>query len=190
MLPTECSVCGCRRKFRNLTYDQQLNPYCKIPSQCHRDHPNSMVNCQKRGTFVHLMTYEEASSFHMDRAGDSYRAVAKASGNTAPKANFARLSRGSISFRTKSEQQAEYIVYRMAKIGTAEISTAVADIIQRALTSDPEFLAHSAGKQVAVSQIPTPTSPFIVEPKKMSLEVHPPSLKTRTLEADEGEFML
>lgn len=190
MLPTECSVCGHRRKFRNLSYDQQLNAYCKIASQCHRDHPNSMMNCQKRGTFVHLMPYDEASSFHMDRAGDSYRSVAKANGNPVPKANFARLSRGSISFRTKTDAQADYIIYRMAKLGTAEISSAVADIINSAMNSDHEFLAHHSGKQVVVSQIPTPTAPFIAEPKKLPVEVHPPSLKTRTLESDEGEFML
>lgn len=190
MLPTECSVCGHRRKFRNLSYDQQLNAYCKVPSQCHRDHPNSLMNCQKRGTFVHLMSYEEASSFHMDRSGQSYRTVALANGKPVPKANFARLSRGAISFRTKTDAQSEYIVYCMARTGISEISTAVADIIERALLADQDFLAHHAGEKVAISQIPTPTAPFIAEPKKMPLEVHPPSLKTRALESDEGEFML
>lgn len=187
MLASECSVCGHRRKFKNLTYDQQLKAYCALPSQCHAGHPNSLKTCHARGTFIHLMTYEEAQIFSLRRSGANYEQISKDHGHKVKDVNLTRLTSGGVSFRLRSDIHATYITHVMGTLGVSEVTKAMAYILDFAIKNDSAFLAQNSGRQVAYQNIANPVTPF--EPEKQA-KVYAPQIPTREVENDEGEFVL
>jgi hypothetical protein len=189
MLSSECAVCGHRRNFKNLCYDNQLNAYCGNPKACGKHHPNSLFNCQKRGTFLELMDYDEARQYNLERHGATYRAIAATSGNPPARVSMARLSTGSVSFRIKNERQSDYIAYIIAKSGARDISSAILHILDDAMERDAQFLAHFSGKKMAEAHIPTPVTQY-KEVKELPTELQPPTVPLREVDADEGEFIL
>jgi len=193
MLKSECSVCGARRKFKNLMYDQALSAYCSSPMICVKNHPNSPSNCRQRGTFVELMTYEDALYTQKQRTEYTYEETANTFGKRMRNVNMHKLITGSISFRVSSEAQADYISYTLAKIGTNKITDAVHFILNQAIEKDAGFLSTFTQKRGSYTATPNVEIGFapIDPPTKEEIqerEVKP--LPTRKLENDEGVFTL
>lgn len=191
MLLSECSACGHRRKFRNLNYDQQLRAYCASPAQCVKHHPNSIRNVQNRGSFIELLDYEDAQQIMLDRNAINYEQSAKDAGKTTKNVNLHRLVTGAISFRLKTDIQAEFITYMMGKTGSKQMNSVILDIIEMAMESDSTFMMQHAGRAAFVSEIKNPTTPATSQaPKREEEERKPAPIYTRMVDADEGEFVL
>lgn len=189
MLPSECSACGHRRKFRNLNYDQQLRAYCASPAQCTKHHPNSIRNVQTRGSFVELLDHEDAQQIMLDRNAFNYEQSAKDAGKPAKNVNLHRLVTGAISFRLKTDIQAEFITYMMGKTGSKQMNAVILEIIERAMESDNTFMMQHAGRVAYVAEIKNPTTPAAPTPEPRE-ERKPAPIYTRMVDADEGEFIL
>ena len=131
MLKSECSVCGARRKFKSLVYDQSLNPYCSSAMNCVSFHPNSQKNYRERGTWTELLSYEEALQLQKQRTEYTYEESAHTFGKRVRTVNMHKLLTGSVSFRIQSETQADYISYILGKTGSNRITEAILFIINK-----------------------------------------------------------
>lgn len=189
LLRSECVVCGARRKFKSLVYDQALLAYCSSPFQCTKGHPNSQQNCKDRGTFVEMMTYEEALHVQKQRTEYTYEETAHTFGKKIRNVNMHKLISGAISFRVQSEAQADYIGYLLAKMGTTRITDTIHHILNKAIESDAAFLAQYSAKRGTYAATPNVAydveEPSVPEPRER-LQTQP----TRKMEPDEGVFTL
>lgn len=189
MLKAECIVCGARRKFKSLVYDQSLNAYCASAMQCTKGHPNSQANCKERGTFLDMLPYEEALHLQKQRTEYTYEETAHTFGKRVRNVNMHKLITGSISFRVASEAQADYISYTLAKIGSNKITDALHYIMNQAIERDSAFLAQYTQKRGAYTATPVQSyeEPTHEEPQPRERLNTVPS---RPKEADEGVFTL
>jgi hypothetical protein len=188
MLKSECTICGARRKFKNLVYDQSLNAYCQSAMGCSNAHPNSPQNYRQRGTYIELLPYEEALLIQRQRTEYAYEETANQFGKRIRKVNMHKLITGSISFRVQSEAQADYISYMMAKTGTNKITDAVHYILNQAIEKDAGFIASYTQRRGAY--VATPHPEIEVEFEADEPAPTPKILPTRKLENDEGVFTL
>jgi hypothetical protein len=185
MLKTNCTVCGKNRKFKSLMYDHELRPYCVNPLQCSEHHPNSHSNCKQRGTFLNLLTYEEASHTQRERFTHTYEETAHQSGKRIRNVDLSTLATGTVTFRTKSEAQADYIAYIMAKIGSNAISTVMQYILQGAMDIDQAFITSYTTRRGDYKSEKIVAAPITKD------ELPPlPRETTSTTKADEGIFTL
>ena len=188
MLSTECCVCGHRRKFRNLMYDQNLRAYCALSTQCTKNHPNSPRNVSQRGALIDLIDHQDAKQIAVERNDMKYEQSARDAGNTVRDVNINRLVTGNISFRLKTDLQAEYIAYMMGKSGSKHLTVVMLDILDEAIRQDLSFLAVHGGRVAVEQEIRNPAVPVKPAPKIEPRKA--PNLYTRTVEEDEGEFVL
>ena len=181
MLKSECSVCGARRKFKSLVYDQSLNPYCSSAMNCVSFHPNSQKNYRERGTWTELLSYEEALQLQKQRTEYTYEESAHTFGKRVRTVNMHKLLTGSVSFRIQSETQADYISYILGKTGSNRITEAILFIINNAMEHDTSFLTQHTQNRVSYST--TPVTAYEVEKQ-------PKEIPSRKPEADEGVFTI
>lgn len=186
MLKTNCTTCGKGRKFKTLLYDQELRPYCMNPLQCTQNHPNSQQNCKARGTYLELISYEEALDIQRGRFVHTYEETANQNGKRIRNVDLSTLSHGTVTFRTKSEAQADYIAYIMAKIGTNAISTAMQYIMQQQMDADQTFITSYTVRRGDYRSLPVVEEPIVKEEEP--IPTHQPT--SRPKQADEGIFTL
>lgn len=188
MLKAECSICGARRKYKSLLYDQSLNAYCGSAMACTKHHPNSIWNKQQRGSFLELMQYEEALMLQKQRVEYSYEESASMFNKRVRTVNMHKLLTGSISFRVQNEAQADYISYTMGKMGTNKISDVLHMLMNKAIESDQGFIAHYAQRRNVSAVTPVPAYP--IEQEEPQPRERLQSVPSRTVEPDEGIFTL
>lgn len=188
MLKSECSICGARRKFKSLVYDQSLNAYCHSAMMCTRNHPNSIQNKQQRGSYLDMMAHEEALVIQKQRTEYTYEESANTFGKRVRSVNMHKLVTGSVSFRIQSEAQADYISYVLGKIGSNRITEAILHIINAALERDAAFLAQYTQRRGTYNA--TPVVEYNVEKEKPESRERLQSVPSRKPEADEGIFTL
>lgn len=175
MLKTICKVCGLRRKYKTLAYDNELNAYCISPTMCSSSHPNSQQNCKQRGMYLNLLGHEEAQKLMTQYYEKTYETAARAKNRRVRDVSMHALVTGTISFRLTGDEQAEYLAYTLAKIGSNKITDAIQSILQEAIESDYEFKTKGAiqfrGEELKQSQEapkPQPTP----QPKQEEKEAH------------------
>ena len=187
MLKSECIICGARRKFKSLVYDQKLDAYCASAMQCAKGHPNSQLNCRDRGTFLDMMPYEEALHLQKQRTEYTYEDTAHTFGKRVRNVNMHKLVSGAISFRVSSEAQVDYISYTLAKIGSNKITDALHYLLNSAIEKDAAFLTQYTTKRGSYSHTPTDAYEVEEDPEPRQRVQAPPS---RKIEPDEGVFTL
>ena len=190
MIKSECSICGARRKFKSLLFDQSLAAYCHSAMVCNKNHPNSTQNKAIRGSFLDLITYEEALHIQKQRTEYTYEESASLFGKRIRNVNMHKLLTGSISFRVQNEAQADYISYVMGKIGTNKITDALHYIVGRAMDADPSFIAQYTQKRGSYTHTPVVEHDveYVTEADKQRSK--PKEIPSRKPEADEGVFTL
>lgn len=190
MLKPECVVCGAKRKYKSLLFDQDLRAYCSSAMVCGRAHPNSIVNRTARGTFLQMMSYEEASQLQRQRTEYTYEESAQMFGKRIKNVNMNRLHSGTISFRVQSEAQGEYISYMIGKLGSSSITEAVQHIINTCMEQDTAFISSYTRNRGAYHETPLVAveDPVVEAPDHGRDRMSQP--KSRLSQADEGVFML
>lgn len=191
LLRSECTICGAKRKFKSLMYDEALLPYCASPMQCTPNHPNSPSNCKIRGTFISMKTHEEAVFVQKQRTEHTYEQTAQMFGKKIQNVSMNKLVSGAISFRVQHETQADYIGYLLAKLGTSRITDTLHYILNKAIEADTSFLAQYAANRGTYAATPNiafdveqTSAPESAPEPRERLQTHP----TRKMEPDEGVF--
>lgn len=192
MLKSECVVCGSRRKFKTLMFDQDLRAYCSSAMVCGKAHPNSAHNRKERGTFIELIPYEEALQIQKQRTEYVYEETAQMFGKRIRNVNMHKLVSGTISFRVPTEAQAEYISYVLAKIGSNKITDSLQHIVNLAMENDKGFIAHYTQNRGTYHETPLraieePQPQPQPEEQERERVVQP---KSKIPAADEGVFTL
>jgi len=186
MLKSECCVCGARRKFKSLVYDQSMNAYCFSANICTKGHPNSTSNKQQRGAYIDMMSHEDAMQIQKQRTEYTYEETANTFGKRVRNVNMHKLVTGSISFRVQTETQADYISYTLAKIGSNKISEALHYILNVMIERDSTFLSQHGASRATYAATPLPEQDQEQEqPREREQKI--PSYKPQ---ADEGVFTL
>ncbi len=156
MLKTTCKICGLRRKYKTLAYDNELNAYCASPFMCSSNHPNSQNNCASRGTYLNLLPYDEAQKLMVQYYEQTYESAARSKNKRVRDVSMQSLVTGTISFRLTGEEQAEYLAYTLAKIGSNKITDAIQAILQEAIENDYDFKnklnIHFRGEELKQTQ--------------------------------------
>lgn len=185
MLKPECSICGARRKFKSLVFDQSLAAYCHSPMLCTKNHPNSSINKQNRGSYLDLMSYEEALHLQKSRTEYTYEETAHTFGKRVRNVNMHKLVTGAVSFRVASEAHVDYISYMLAKLGTNKITDVLHHIMNTAIERDSAFLAQYTQKRGSYTHTPVPSYPIEETPRERIQQI-----PSRPVDPDEGVFTL
>lgn len=160
MLDRVCTACGSKRKKQGLVYDGHLRPYCV--NVCSSAHPNSPANLKKRNSYADMITFDDAQALAYERADTTYAKGARTANRRMRSVESGVVLRDTISFRIRTEEQAQYLMYVMGREGYIRISEAIQKILEDACSSDNEFQEKKSNQTRIVRE----DSPYIhkVEP--------------------------
>lgn len=139
MLKTTCTICGMRRKYKTLAFDNELNAYCSSPAMCSSNHPNSVQNCKQRGSYLNLLDSEQAQKEQLNYYQHSYEQMARSKNKRVRDVSMQALITGTISFRIANEDQAQYLAFMLAKLGTNKITDVIQQLLNDGMSSDMDF---------------------------------------------------
>ena len=167
MLQTQCSVCEKSRKYKTLVFDEALNAYCLNAHECSDRHPNTIQSIKSRGFVMEFYNYEEALNIQQQKSKAMYEEGATSAHRHIRNVDVDRML-DTLSFRVKTQIQAEYLAYLMGKEGIRKISPLMQYLIDEAIERDLEFksklTAHSYTSYKPSEPVPTPTPKPIPKP--------------------------